>query len=295
MARYTDGYWWNDGLRLHYRDYPGGTVGRPPILCLPGLTRNARDYAALAERLSPEWRVIVVEFRGRGDSAYSKNPTSYTPLIYALDLQALIRELALDSFVAIGTSLGGLVTMLVAEGERDKIKGVVLNDVGPELDPAGIARIRSYVGRSGSWPTWLHAARALAELHRHAFPDYRIEDWLRQAKRLYRLNASGRIVIDYDSRIAEPIRAAADQPAADLWPGFKALSQVPVLVLRGEFSDVLAPGIAARMASTLPDAELVTVPRVGHAPTLDEPEAATAVDHLLKKVAGSRRKKEPAG
>ena len=287
MARYTDGYWWNDGLRLHYRDYEGGADGRPPILCLPGLTRNARDFEALAERLSPEWRVIVVEFRGRGDSAYSKNPTSYVPLIYALDLQALIRELALQSFVSIGTSLGGLVTMLIAEGEREKIRGVVLNDVGPDLDPAGIARIRSYVGRGGNWPTWLHAARALADLHRHAFPDYRIENWLRMAKRLYRLNSSGRIVIDYDTRIAEPMRAAADQPPVDLWPGLKALAHAPMLLLRGEVSDVLAPVTADRMTQLLPDAELVTVPRVGHAPTLDEAEALAGIDRLLAKVAAA--------
>jgi pimeloyl-ACP methyl ester carboxylesterase len=295
MARYTDGYWWNDGLRLHYRDYPGGADGRPVIICLPGLTRNARDFESVAERLSPEWRVIVVEFRGRGDSAYSKSPTSYVPLIYALDLQALIRELGLDAFVTIGTSLGGLVTMLIAEAERDKIKGVVLNDVGPELEAAGIARIRSYIGRSGSWPTWLHAARALAELHRHAYPDYRIEDWLRLAKRLYRLSSSGRIVIDYDVKIAEPIRSAADQPPVDLWPGLKALAHAPVLVLRGELSDVLAPAAAARMAQMLPDAELVTIPRVGHAPTLDEPEAVAGVERLLARVRRDPAQRRSAG
>ena len=289
MARYTDGYWWNDGLRLHYRDYSGGADGRPPILCLPGLTRNARDFSSLAEHLSPDWRVIVVEFRGRGESAYSKNPTSYVPLIYALDLQALIRELGLQAFATIGTSLGGLVTLLIAEGERDRIKGVVLNDVGPELEPAGIARIRSYVGRSGNWPTWLHAARALADNQRQAYPDYRIEDWLAMAKRLYRLSSSGRLVIDYDTRIAEPIRAAAaDQPPVDLWPAMDALKQVPALILRGELSDVLAPGTAERMASTLADAELVVVPRVGHAPSLDEPQAHAAIDRWLDRMLAAR-------
>jgi pimeloyl-ACP methyl ester carboxylesterase len=295
MARYTDGYWWNDGLRLHYRDYPGGADGRPVIICLPGLTRNARDFEDLAERLSPEWRVLAVEFRGRGDSAYSKMTASYTPLVYALDLQALIRELGLTAFVPIGTSLGGLVTMLIAEGERERIKGVVLNDVGPEIETAGIARIRSYVGRSGGWPTWLHAARALAEVQRQSYPDYQIEDWLRLAKRVYRLSAQGRIVIDYDKGIAEPLRATTDQPPVDLWPGFKALAHAPLLVLRGELSDVLAPATARRMAAALPDAELVTVPRVGHAPTLDEPEAMAAIMRLLQKVEGAAMKKASAG
>lgn len=287
MARYTDGYWWNDGLRLHYRDYPGGDDGRPPILCLPGLTRNARDFEALAERLSPAWRVIAVEFRGRGESAYSRNPTSYVPLIYALDLQALIRELELSAFVPVGTSLGGLIIMLIAEAERDKIKGVVLNDVGPELEAAGIARIRAYVGRSGGWPTWLHAARALSEIQRQAYPDYGIEDWLRMAKRVYRLTAQGRIVVDYDKGIAEPMRAASDQPAVDLWPGLKALAAAPALVLRGELSDVLAATTAERMLAALPNAELITIQRVGHAPTLDEPVALAAIDGLLDKVAGA--------
>lgn len=286
MARYTDGYWWNDGLRLHYRDYPGGADGRPVILCLPGLTRNARDFEDLAERLSPDWRVLAIEFRGRGDSAYSKMTASYTPLVYALDLQALIRELGLTAILPIGTSLGGLVTMLIAQGEQDKIRGAVLNDVGPELEAAGIARIRSYVGRSGGWPTWLHAARALSELQRHAYPDYRIEDWLRLAKRVYRLTPQGRIVTDYDKGIAEPLRTAIDQPPVDLWPGLKALAHVPVLVLRGELSDVLAPTTAERMAAALPDAEVVTVPRVGHAPTFDEPEAGAAIDRLLAKTIG---------
>ena len=286
MAEYADGYWWNDGLRLHYRDYAGGGDGRPPILCLPGLTRNVRDFEVLADRLAPAWRVITVDFRGRGDSAYSKNPTSYAPLIYVLDVQALIRELALDAFVAVGTSLGGLVTMLMASAERDKIKGVVLNDVGPELEAAGIARIRTYIGRSGNWPTWLHAARALAENQRHAYPDYRIEDWLRMAKRLYRLSSNGRIVIDYDTRIAEPMRNAPDQPPVDLWPAIEALKDVPALILRGELSEVLSARTVARMSAALPRAEVVTVPRTGHAPTLEEPEAANAIDRLLESVLG---------
>jgi len=285
LARYTDGYWWNDGLRLHYRDYAGGADGRPVLLCLPGLTRNARDFEGLAERLAPDWRVIAVSFRGRGDSAYSRNPTSYVPLMYVLDLQVLIRELELTAFVPIGTSLGGLVTMLMAEAERERIKGFVLNDVGPELDPAGIARIRGYVGRSGNWPTWLHAARALAENQRPAYPDYGIEDWLRMAKRLYRLSPNGRIVLDYDTRIVEPMRSAADQPPIDLWPGLRALTDVPALLLRGELSDVLAPETFSRMTEVLPRAEAVSVPRVGHAPTLDEPEAMQGIDRLLSRLA----------
>lgn len=284
MADFTDGYWESDGLRLHYRDYAGGSGGRPAILCLPGLTRNVRDFAGLAERLAPEWRVIAIDFRGRGESAYSKDPASYIPPVYAQDVQALVGELRLSAFVCIGTSLGGLVTMLMAAAEQGRIKGVVFNDVGPEVEAAGIARIRSYVGRSGNWPTWLHAARSLSANQRHVYPDYRIEDWLQMAKRLYRLSGNGRIVIDYDPRISEPMRAAVDQPPVDLWPLIEPLKPVPVLILRGERSDVLSPATIARMTAALPRAEAVMVPNVGHAPTLDEPEARAAIDRLLAKV-----------
>lgn len=284
MAEFTDGYWWNDDLRLHYRDYAGGADGRPPLLCLPGLTRNVRDFAAFADRLAPAWRVITVDFRGRGESAYSKDALSYVPLFYARDVQVLIEELGLDSFIPVGTSLGGLVTLLMAAGERERIKGVVLNDVGPELEVAGIARIRGYVGRSGNWPTWMHAARALAGNQRHVYPDYTIEDWLGMAKRLYRLSNNGRIVIDYDPRIAEPMRNIAEQPPVDLWPTLEALRDVPGLILRGELSDVLAPRTVDRMLAELPRAEAAIVPHIGHAPTLDEPVAREAIDRLLGRV-----------
>jgi pimeloyl-ACP methyl ester carboxylesterase len=285
MAEFAHGYWWsNDGLRLHYRDYAGGADGRPPILCLPGLTRNARDFEDLAERLAPEWRLIAVEFRGRGESAYAKDPMSYVPLTYVQDVEALIRELGLTAFVSIGTSLGGLVTMLMAGAERERLKGVVLNDVGPALEQAGLQRIRAYVGRGGSWPTWLHAARALAEGNRQVYPDYEIEDWLKMAKRLYRLSSSGRIVADYDSRIAEPMRLPGGEAGIDMWPALDALRHVPALILRGEKSDILAPATVQRMHRMLPNSEAVTVPGVGHAPHLTEPAAFAAIERLLAKV-----------
>lgn len=285
MAEFAHGYWWsNDGLRLHYRDYAGGADGRPPILCLPGLTRNARDFEELAARLAPAWRVIAIEFRGRGESAYAKDSMSYVPLTYVQDVEALIRELKLDAFVSIGTSLGGLVTMLMAGAERERLRGVVLNDVGPSLEQAGLQRIRAYVGRGGSWPTWLHAARSLAESNRQVYPDYRIEDWLKMAKRLYRLSSSGRIVADYDSRIAEPMRLPGGEAGVDLWPALEVLRDVPALILRGERSDILAPATVARMASVLRNVETVTVKGVGHAPQLTEPEAFAAIERLLAKV-----------
>lgn len=281
---YTDGFWWsNDGLRLHYRDY-AGPADKPPILCFPGLTRNARDYEALASRLAGDWRVLAIEFRGRGESAYAKDPLSYVPLTYLQDIEALLAEAGIGDFVAMGTSLGGIVTMLLAATGPGRLAGVVLNDVGPELDIKGLARIRSYVGKSVWYPTWMHAARAVAEGNGDVYPEYGIEDWLAMAKRLYRVNSSGRIVLDYDMKIAEPFRVPGGEAGPDMWPTIDALAGKPVLVVRGERSDILGADVAARMVTRLPEAELVTVPGVGHAPTLEEPEAVAGVLRLLGRV-----------
>lgn len=293
MPAYENGYWWsNDGLRLHYRDYPGGAgpggEGLPPILCLPGLTRNARDFAALAERLSGEWRVIAVDFRGRGESAYAKDPMSYVPLTYVQDIEALLAELKIDRYVAFGTSLGGIVTMLLAGTGRARIAGALLNDVGPVIEPAGISRIRNYVGRGSAYPTWLHAARAVAESNADVYPDWQIEDWLGMAKRLYRLNSAGRIVLDYDLKIGEPFRVPGAEAGPDMWGALAALKGVPTLIVRGGLSDLFSAATAGRMVEMLGSAELVTVPGVGHTPTLTEAMLDAPIDRLLARVRDAR-------
>jgi pimeloyl-ACP methyl ester carboxylesterase len=278
MASWSDGWWTSsDGLKLHYRDYPGG-AGRPPILCIPGLTRNARDFEGVAQRLAGAWRVIAIDLRGRGASQ-SGDPMRYNPLVYAEDMEALIESLGLKRFILFGTSLGGLVTMLLAVAGSDRIAAALLNDIGPVLEPAGLAHIRSYVGRSQSWPTWLHAARGLAEAQRDRYPGWPAEQWLIYAKRVCRLTAGGRIVLDYDMKIAEPLRLPA--PEVDLWPAFRALANVPTLLVRGALSDLLSEEIAARMKAEKPDLALATMAGIGHAPTLEEPEAVAAIDDLL--------------
>jgi pimeloyl-ACP methyl ester carboxylesterase len=289
MAAWQDIYWWsNDGLRLHARDYRGKTDALP-VLCLPGLTRNARDYDVLACRLAGKRRVLAIDLRGRGESAYAKDPMSYVPLTYAQDIAALLAEQNIDRFVAIGTSLGGIVTMLLAGMLPGRVAGALLNDVGPEIEPAGLARIRGYVGRSSTWPTWMHAARATQEANGDIYPDWDIEDWLAMAKRLYRLNANGRIGLDYDLKIAEPFRVPGNEAGPDMWRALAALGHSPVLVVRGGRSDILSAATAERMIAQLPDAELVTLPGIGHAPTLAEPAVQGAIDRLL-----ARAGKEPA-
>lgn len=282
-AQYQDGYWWSgDGLRLHYRDYPGRD-DRPVIVCLPGLTRNARDFAALAERLAGEWRVICVDLRGRGESGYAKDPMTYLPLTYVQDVSALLASLEIKRFAVIGTSLGGLMAMLLAATGAERLAGALLNDVGPALEEDGLARIRTYVGKSANWPTWAHAARTLAEQQGSAYPDYSLIDWIAMAKRVFRLNKQGRVIPDYDLRIAEPFRLPVD--AIDLWPALDAFGALPVLVVHGGLSDILSADNAAAMVKRLPNATLATVPRVGHAPQLDEPEALVAIDAWLAKIA----------
>ena len=283
-AAFADRSWTSgDGLKLHFRDYLGRS-DRPPLLCLPGLTRNARDFADLAQRLAGEWRVLCPDLRGRGDSAYAKDSASYNPAQYADDLELLLADQAIDRFVAIGTSLGGILTMLLAARRPDRIAGALLNDVGPDLNPVGLGRIRDYVGQARSYPTWMHAARALIEAHVEVFPDYSVTDWLAMAKRAMVVGSNGRIVFDYDMRIAEPMAGASSAAAIDLWPALLALKGRPVTLLRGALSDVLAQDVFRKMAKSLPDAEALEVPRVGHAPMLSENEAVAAIERLLARV-----------
>ena len=281
-ALWRDRYWWsNDGLRLHARVYGDPAGSRPPLLCLPGLTRNARDFEALAPALADRRAVYALDLRGRGDSGYSRDPMSYGPLTYAQDVIALLADENVGRFSVIGTSLGGIVAMLLASTQHGRVAAAVLNDVGPELDPRGLDRIRDYVGQVGNFPTWVHAARALAEVHGASYPDWALEDWLVLAKRTHRLTREGRITADYDSAIAQPLRVRGGEAGVDLWPALDALHEVPTLVVRGALSDVLAPPVADRMVKRLADAALLTIPRVGHAPTLDEPAAVAAVQALL--------------
>jgi pimeloyl-ACP methyl ester carboxylesterase len=283
---WRDHYWWsNDGVRLHARVYdPPTDTGALPLLCLPGLTRNARDFDRLAPHLAQARRVYAIDLRGRGDSGYAKDALSYVPLTYVQDVVALLTGEGVERFICVGTSLGGLVTMLLGATQPGRLAAAVLNDIGPDIDPRGLARIRCYVGQIGNFPTWVHAARSIAAANADAYPDWTLEDWLAMVKRTHRLTREGRIVADYDSNIAQPFKVPGGEAGVDLWPAFDALKSVPTLILRGVLSDILAPDTAQQMVSRLAQARLVTVPMVGHAPTLDEPEAVGAIDALLSRL-----------
>ncbi|MBB3953301.1 alpha/beta fold hydrolase [Novosphingobium sediminicola] len=284
MNSFTDQFWQSpDGLRLHYRDY-AGPEDRPVVVCLPGLTRNARDFEGLAGRIAGQWRVICPDMRGRGDSQYAKNSATYNPLQYVQDINALFDELRIERFVVVGTSLGGLMAMLLAMIDAKRIAGAVLNDIGPVIEPSGLARIRDYVGQGRSFPTWMHAARALEEEQSASFPDYDVHQWLAMAKRVMTVGQNGRIVYDYDMKIAEPFERPGGEAGVDLWPGYMALAGRPLLLLRGELSDLLSTETLGEMARRIPDAVAVSIPRIGHAPTLDEAGAVKAIERLLERV-----------
>ncbi|MFL6739983.1 MAG: alpha/beta fold hydrolase [Sphingomicrobium sp.] len=268
-----------DGLKLHYRDYPGDT-SKPPILCLAGLTRNSRDFADFAERYSPRFRVLALDFRGRGMSDYDPMPARYLPPTYAYDVIELLDQRAIPQAIFVGTSLGGLVTMAVAALAPQRIAAAILNDVGPELSDAGLDRIKSYVGKGVQFKDWDEVARAIASNNSHAFESYTADDWIRMAKRNMRED-NGEIVFDYDMAIAEPFKAAGPAPEIDMWPLFAALARKPLLVIRGANSDLLSAEALDKMRSAAAAMKSVVVPGVGHAPDLSEPEAVAAIDEFL--------------
>lgn len=283
MSEFSDVWYQSpDGLRLYARDYPGPASSTLlPVLCLHGLSRNSADFAGLASTLAAERRVIVPEQRGRGRSDYDSNPANYTPVTYVADMFRLLDTLAVGKVILIGTSMGGLMSFIMASQQPERIAGMVINDIGPEVDPAGLARIQHYVGRVEPARTWDEAVERTREINGAAFPDYRDEDWLEFARALY-MEHDGVPVLAYDPAISEAMTdAESGAVPPDLWPLFAAIVDVPMLLIRGELSDILAPDCVARMREMDPDLAVVEVPRVGHAPTLMEPVALEAIQSFL--------------
>jgi pimeloyl-ACP methyl ester carboxylesterase len=279
-GRYEDRYFTvRDGLKLHYRDY-AGAADKPPLLCLHGLTRNARDWANFGERYSPGHRVLALEFRGRGDSDYDPVPARYNPMTYAADVIEMLDQLGIPDAVFVGTSLGGLVMMVIAATAPQRIMAAILNDVGPDVDPQGISRILTYVGKDVRFKSWDEAADAIASNYGASFERSTHDDWVKMAKRNCRED-NGEIRFDYDMAIAEPFRSAGPTPQFDLWPLFAALGEKPLLVVRGAKSDLLTAETAAKMQAVAARMKLAVVAGVGHAPELNEAEAVAAIDEFL--------------
>lgn len=281
MAAYTDQYFTNpDGLKQHYRDYNLASEEAPVILCMPGLTRNARDFEEIAEHLSERCRIICVEQRGRGLSDWDPEPSRYQPVTYVADMMALLDHLHIKQVIALGTSLGGIMTILIQAMHSGILMAAILNDIGPEVDPKGLARIQGYVGKGAPPQSWDEAIAQLKSGNSEVYPNFSAAEWEWFTRKLY-TEKDGVPVADYDPAISQNLNANEDQAAPDLWPVFAAMSTIPVVVLRGELSDILSADTLGVMAQVHPDLISVTVPGVGHAPLLREPECIEAIDRLI--------------
>ena len=274
-----------DGLSLYCREFlPPRPSSAPAVLCLPGLTRNSRDFAGLAEWLAGTHRVLTPDLRGRGRSDHDANWKNYQPLTYVGDIAVLLAGLGAPRVVVIGTSLGGLLAMMMAAMLPKVLAGVVLNDIGPEIDKSGTDRIAGYVGKLPPVVTWQDAASQARLVHAAALPDFTEDDWLRFARCTYRDDGAGRPVLDMDPRIGDAMREAAG-PLPDLWPLFRLLNPVPTLAIRGATSDILSAATLSRMQQEKPDLQVLSVPNRGHTPTLDEPPCRGAIRALLERIA----------
>lgn len=272
----------DDGLVLHYTDEGRG----PPLLCLAGLTRNSDDFSYLRPHLTGH-RLICLDYRGRGRSAWAADYTSYAIDREARDSIQLLDHLGLDRVSLLGTSRGGLIAMVLTAMAPERLNGVILNDIGPELDKEGLARIIDYVGAEPPFATLDEAAEALKAGYAQSFPGVPLSRWRAQAAFMWYEKPGGGVGLRYDPRLRDALidqQSATGEPP-DLWQLFDGLRALPLAVLRGENSDLLAPGTLQKMASRHPDMIGVTVPDRGHVPFLDEPEALKAIRALLGRVA----------
>ena len=273
----------HDGLRLYARVYAGPGALAPTVLCLHGLTRNSRDFEDLAPHLQRRYRVIAPDLRGRGFSARDPRIENYQPAIYVQDILALLVALDAPRVAVIGTSLGGMLAMSLGVSVPGRIAGIVLNDVGPEIDPVGVLRIKQYAGRLPPARTWSVAVAQTKAMFGDAWPDLPPDRWQVLARRGFCEGAAGVVEVDADPGIGEALRAA---PAAslDLWPLWKSLRDLPTLAIRGALSDILSAATFARMKSENPGLRQLEVANRGHVPLLDEPECIAAVDAFLSRI-----------
>ena len=272
-----------DGLRLYYRDYPSASP-RTPILCLPGLTRNSRDFALLALQISNKRRVICPDLRGRGKSQYDADWRNYNPGQYAADLWHLLDALQLDEFVVIGTSLGGWMAMLLNHQKPGRIAGAIMNDIGPEADPIGIARVVATAGRLDKVGSLAEAIEQAKSVYSIAFPDWSEEQWRIYTESTYRQLDDGSFDMNFDRNVGRAAREGVSGLDVDPWTLFDDLANVPTLLIHGVLSDILTEPIIARMRQQKPDLQVVSVRDRGHAPLLDEQEAVDAIATFLESV-----------
>ncbi|MGH8013334.1 MAG: alpha/beta fold hydrolase [Candidatus Binataceae bacterium] len=266
-----------NGIKLHFLDH--GEAARPPLVCIHGLSGNAHNFDGLAPYLSGAYQVVALDVRGRGDSQWGQ-PGDYTPGNYVSDLVSLLDQLEIERVTLIGTSMGGIISMMFAGGYPERVERLVLNDIGPETDPVGLNRITNYMTAS---PSEFNNLDEVAAYYRENYPPLSgmADDVSREFVRwTVKPAENGKLTWKMDPAIRNLRRTGTAARAMDLWVPYARIT-APILVVRGGDSDILSAGTARRMCAVLRSTRVVEVPGVGHAPSLLEPEALTAIKEFL--------------
>lgn len=277
-----------DGLRLHAREYGRRAEPNVPVVCLPGLARSGGDFEALATALAGDpvrpRRVLALDYRGRGQSDYDRNPANYNFQVEIADVLAVLTALDCTRAVFVGTSRGGILTMLMAPLRPSLIAAAVLNDIGPVIEPKGLMRIKGYVGKLPQPRSYEEAAEILRRLFSAQFPKLTGQDWLASAHRTFK-EAKGQLMPDYDVALAKTLEGVDfEKPLPPLWAQFDALGQIPVMVIRGANSDLLSESTVEAMAARRASLETLVVPDQGHAPLLAEPDVIARIANFVARV-----------
>lgn len=278
----------SDGLQLYGRKYGWENHDPHPVVCLPGLTRNSDDFAAIATHLAGDGggnrRVVTFDYRGRGKSAYDRDWQNYNILKEAEDVLTGLTAIGLGQVNILGTSRGGIIAFVIAATRPGVLKSVILNDIGPELSGPGLVRIKRNMEKSRAPKTMDEAALMLENGFKRSFPNLGADDWKRQAGVIYR-EENGKLVLNYDRKLLHTFKAInLDAPLADMWPQFRGLSQLPCMLIHGKLSDLLTDEIVNKMLETKPDLHVHAVSDEGHAPLLRDEDTRSAISRFLEKI-----------
>ncbi|MFC7049154.1 alpha/beta fold hydrolase [Emcibacter nanhaiensis] len=282
-----DRYTSRDGLSLYYRVYENSNSTKTPLLCIHGITRNSKDFHDFASLMQQDRPVISMDVRGRGQSDYDPEYHNYQIPVYVADMFELMDHIGLPTVVVVGTSMGGLVGMGMAAVQPERVRAIVLNDVGPVIEQTGIDRIWTYVGKTATVRSWDQAANILKTMNIENFSDYTQDDWLKFANNTFREQQDGTLVADYDPHVGTAVRESQEAAVPeDMWPLFESLAAIPILCLHGAMSDILSAETVKKMSDLHPTFTGVTIAHRGHTPDLREDQSVTAIRDFLGKIDG---------